>query len=157
MGSVSDVSYAKGLDWCSGRKWLDSPGPSMSLYSAPQGKWWWWQEYRKRNSTCHQPPMHPFHHKGLCTSWLLPETIRSPLVPCTHPPAMSPSSPNTTAALGQRKEMNQNLIPFLFARSKLLSEILYSHLIWGRGLISTYFQWLHVCVFMHIHVTVCYS
>lgn len=131
MGSVSDTNYVKRLDWCSGRKWLDFPGPSFSLYPSPRGKWS--QGYWKLHSrACHQPALHPFHHKAFCTSWLLPETIRSPLVPSVLLPGMSSPSPNTTAAFGQRKVMNQNFIPFSFARSSLLSQIWISHQIWSR-------------------------
>lgn len=58
------------------------------------------QKGKLHSSRCHQPPVPPFHHKALCTSWLLPETIRSPLVPSMLLPGMSSASPNTTAALG---------------------------------------------------------
>ncbi len=88
---------------------------------------------------CYQPPMHPFHCKGPCTSWLLPETIRSPSAPSTMLLSMSSPSPNTTAVLCQRKVMNQNPILFSFARSGLLSQIWISHKIWGGGLIDDLF------------------
>lgn len=108
----------------------------QNMPKGPQGKWW--QGYWKLHSgTCHQPALHPFHHEAFCTSWLLPETIRSPLVPSVLLPGMSSPSPNTTAALGQRKVINQNFIPFSFARSSLLSQIWISHQIWSR---TTHFQ-----------------
>lgn len=70
------------------------------------------------SSRCHQPPMHPFHHKAIFTSWLLPETIRSPLVPSTLVPSMSSPSPNPTAALGQREVNESEPYPVLIYKIK---------------------------------------
>lgn len=89
---------------------------------------------------CYKPPVHPFHRTGLCTSWLLLETIRSPSVPSMLLPGMSSPSPNTTAVLRQRKVMNQNLILFAFARSRLLSQIWISYKKWGGGLKQELFR-----------------
>lgn len=112
------------MTWLSWPRYVFVPWPPGQVMAGIQ-------KGKLHSSTCHQPPLHPFLRKVLCTSWLLPETIRSPLVPFALLPGMSSPSPNATSAPGRRKVMNQNHIPFSFAR--LLSQIWISHQIWGRG------------------------
>lgn len=104
------------MTWLSWAQYVFVPWPPGQVMAGIQKE-------KLYSCTCHQPPLHPFHHKALCTSWLLPETIRSPLVPFALLPSMSSPSPNTTAALGWRTVMNQNLTSFSFARLSLLSQI----------------------------------
>ena len=135
MGSVSDASYAKGLDWCRGRKWLDPSGPTMSLYPGPAGQGMaGMQKEEKKSTLAHATnhPLHPLHHH-----------LRVTFTSISSPP------PNATAALGESRVMNRNLIQFSFARSSL-SQIWISHQIWDGGL-QKHISSMTLCMFYCIY------
>lgn len=74
---ICDLCQRAGLI---GRKWLDFSGLSLCLRLQDKSR----QEYREETSS-HQPHT----PSNIFTSWLLPKTIRSPLVPSRLVPSMS--------------------------------------------------------------------
>lgn len=96
----------------------------------------------------YMPPTNPASIPtwGSLHSWLLFQTIRSPLIPSILWPGMYYSSLNITTVLGQKIVINQDPLLFSFASSRLLLQMWISQWIWGSISEVILYMWnIYIC------------